>query len=127
MILLQLNDISKSFDGEDIFTREFRSKTGERIGVVGRNGAGKSTLMKIIAGVEDYDSGHISKIKNLRMGYLTQQMTLNSSASVFEEMSKPFEHLKKWNLIREETNWLVIMHLTTIPKNINNIWNAMNL
>ena len=73
---------------------EFRSKTGERIGVVGRNGAGKSTLMKIIAGVEDYDSGHISKIKNLRMGYLTQQMTLNSSASVFEEMSKPFEHLK---------------------------------
>ncbi|WP_145464683.1 ribosomal protection-like ABC-F family protein [Staphylococcus haemolyticus] len=108
MILLQLNDISKSFDGEDIFTRvNFEVKTGERIGVVGRNGAGKSTLMKIIAGVEDYDSGHISKIKNLRMGYLTQQMTLNSSASVFEEMSKPFEHLKKMELlIREETNWL---------------------
>ena len=54
-------------------------------------------------------------------------MTLNSSASVFEEMSKPFEHLKMELLIREETNWLVIMHLTTIPKNINNIWNAMNL
>lgn len=108
MILLQLNDISKSFDGEDIFTRvNFEVKTDERIGVVGRNGAGKSTLMKIIAGVEDYDSGHISKIKNLRMGYLTQQMTLNSSASVFEEMSKPFEHLKKMELlIREETNWL---------------------
>lgn len=108
MILLQLNDISKSFDDEDIFTRvNFEVKTGERIGVVGRNGAGKSTLMKIIAGVEDYDSGHISKIKNLRMGYLTQQMTLNSSASVFEEMSKPFEHLKKMELlIREETNWL---------------------
>lgn len=108
MILLQLNDISKSFDGEDIFTRvNFEVKTGERIGVVGRNGLGKSTLMKIIAGVEDYDSGHISKIKNLRMGYLTQQMTLNSSASVFEEMSKPFEHLKKMELlIREETNWL---------------------
>lgn len=108
MILLQLNDISKSFDGEDIFTRvNFEVKTGERIGVVGRNGAGKSTLMKIIAGVEDCDSGHISKIKNLRMGYLTQQMTLNSSASVFEEMSKPFEHLKKMELlIREETNWL---------------------
>lgn len=108
MILLQLNDISKSFDGEDIFTRvNFEVKTGERIGVVGRNGAGKSTLMKIIAGVEDYDSGHISKIKNLCTGYLTQQMTLNSSASVFEEMSKPFEHLKKMELlIREETNWL---------------------
>ena len=64
MILLQLNDISKSFDGEDIFTDvNFEVKTGERIGVVGRNGAGKSTLMKIIAGVENYDSGHISKSK----------------------------------------------------------------
>ena len=108
MILLQLNDISKSFDGEDIFTDvNFEVKTGERIGVVGRNGAGKSTLMKIIAGVENYDSGRISKIKNLTMGYLTQQMTLNSEATVFEEMSKPFEHIKKIeNLIKDETDWL---------------------
>lgn len=108
MILLQLNDISKSFDGEDIFTNvDFEVKTGERIGVAGRNGAGKSTLMKIIAGVEDYDSGHISKIKNLKIGYLTQQMTLDSNATVFEEMSKPFEHIKNMELlIKQETDWL---------------------
>ncbi|OFV10657.1 ABC-F family ATP-binding cassette domain-containing protein [Staphylococcus sp. HMSC13A10] len=108
MILLQLNDISKSFDGEDIFTNvDFEIKTGERIGVVGRNGAGKSTLMKIIAGTEDYDSGHISKIKNLKIGYLTQQMTLDSNATVYEEMSKPFEHIKNIeSLIKEETDWL---------------------
>ncbi len=108
MILLQLNDISKSFDGEDIFTNvDFEVKTGERIGVVGRNGAGKSTLMKIIAGTEDYDSGLISKIKNLKIGYLTQQMTLDSNATVYEEMSKPFEHIKNIeSLIKEETDWL---------------------
>lgn len=108
MILLQLNDISKSFDGEDIFTNvDFEVKTGKRIGVVGRNGAGKSTLMKIIAGTEDYDSGHISKIKNLKIGYLTQQMTLDSNATVYEEMSKPFEHIKNIeSLIKEETDWL---------------------
>lgn len=108
MILLQLNDLTKSFDGEDIFNNvDFEVKTGERIGIVGRNGAGKSTLMKIIASVEDYDSGHISKSKNLKLGYLTQQMTLNTDQTVFEEMSKPFEAMKKLEQeMKLETDWL---------------------
>ena len=47
MILLQLNHISKSFDGEDIFTDvDLEVKTGKRIGIVGRNGAGKSNEWK---------------------------------------------------------------------------------
>lgn len=108
MILLQLNDISKSFDGEDIFNDvNVEIKTGERIGIVGRNGAGKSTLMKIIAGVEGYDDGHISKIKNLKLGYLTQQMTLITTSTVIQEMSKPFEHIKKLGQqMNNETDWL---------------------
>jgi ATP-binding cassette subfamily F protein 3 len=108
MILLQLNDITKSFDGDDIFNNvDLEVKTGERIGIVGRNGAGKSTLMKIIAGVEDYDSGHISKIKNLKMGYLTQQMTLNTNQTVIAEMTKPFEHIKEMQeQMKFETDWL---------------------
>ncbi len=97
MILLQLNHISKSFDGEDIFNDvDFEVKTGERIGIVGRNGAGKSTLMKIIAGVENYDSGNLSKIKNLKLGYLTQQMTLNSNATVSKKCQNHLNILNEW-------------------------------
>ncbi|WP_240595087.1 ribosomal protection-like ABC-F family protein, partial [Staphylococcus argensis] len=78
-----------------------------RIGIVGRNGAGKSTLMKIIAGVEDYDSGHISKVKDLKLGYLTQQMTLDTEQTVFEAMSQPFEYIISLEQrMREETEWL---------------------
>ena len=108
MILLQLSRISKSFDGEDIFQDvHFEVQTGQRIGIVGRNGAGKSTLLKIIAGESTYDSGNISKIKDLKVGYLTQQMTLNTNHTVFEEMSKPFEHLKQMEQrMKAETQWL---------------------
>src|SRR5699024_10456238 len=96
MILLQLNDITKSFDGEDIFNDvDFEVKTSVRIGIVGIKYAGKSTLMKIIAGVEDYDIGHVSKSKKLKLGYLTQQMTLNTNQTVIEEMSKPFKSMKQ--------------------------------
>ncbi|MBF1992409.1 ABC-F family ATP-binding cassette domain-containing protein [Staphylococcus schleiferi] len=108
MILMQLSHVTKSFDGEEIFEDvNFEVKTGERIGIVGRNGAGKSTLMKIIAGVENYDSGHISKIKGLKLGYLTQQMTLNTQNTVFEEMAKPFAHVQSISeRMKDETDWL---------------------
>lgn len=108
MILLQLNNVSKSFDGEEIFSDvHFEVKSHEKIGIVGRNGAGKSTLMKIIAGVDGYDSGNVSKIKNLKVGYLTQQMTLDTDHTVWEEMSKPFAYLKQMEQeMQVETNWL---------------------
>ena len=92
MILLQINKLEKSYDGEVIFSDvDFEVKTGERIAIVGRNGAGKTTLMKIIAGVESYDEGNISKGKQVTMGYLTQQMTLDSNDTVMNEMKKPFK------------------------------------
>ncbi|MBI5974802.1 ATP-binding cassette domain-containing protein [Staphylococcus canis] len=108
MILMQLSQVSKSFDGETLFENvNFEIKTGERIGIVGRNGAGKSTLMKLIAGVEGYDEGHISKIKNLRLGYLTQQMTLDTQNTVYEEMSKPFAyHQSLAEKMQYEVEWL---------------------
>lgn len=108
MILLQINKLEKSFDGDVIFSDvDFEVKTGERIAIVGRNGAGKTTLMKIIAGVESYDSGNMSKGKQVSMGYLTQQMTLDSNDTVMNEMKKPFEQVI---LIEEKmkslTDWL---------------------
>lgn len=110
MILLQINKLEKSYDGEVIFSDvDFEVKTGERIAIVGRNGTGKTTLMKIIAGVESYDEGNISKGKQVTMGYLTQQMTLDSNDSVMNEMKKPFKDvINIEDKMKTLTDWLSI-------------------
>lgn len=96
VILLQASNLTKSYSGENIFSNvKFEVKSNDRIAIVGRNGAGKTTLMKILAGTEDYDSGHLSIAKHVNVGYLTQQMTLNAEGTVYEAMKKPFLHIER--------------------------------
>jgi ATP-binding cassette subfamily F protein uup len=58
--------------------------TGERVGVVGRNGDGKTTLLRLLAGLEEPDTGRISRTRGLHLGYLTQGDDLRASATVRE-------------------------------------------
>src|SRR6185369_4586333 len=55
---------------------------GDRIGMVGRNGSGKSTFLKIMAGELIPDSGEIIRRKDLVIGYLPQDFTLNPDLNV---------------------------------------------
>ncbi|WP_093062149.1 ABC-F family ATP-binding cassette domain-containing protein [Psychrobacillus sp. OK028] len=94
MIVLQVNQITKSFNGEDILTNvKLEVQDRDRVALVGRNGAGKSTLLKIIAGEMSYDSGEIIMPKNIRLGYLEQHAGLESKLTIWEEMKKIFSHL----------------------------------
>lgn len=56
---------------------------GDRIGLVGRNGAGKSTFLKIISGILQPDNGGIAKRKDLVIGFLSQEFTLDESRNVY--------------------------------------------
>ncbi len=59
---------------------------GDRIGLVGRNGAGKSTFLKIISGLMPPDSGEVAKKKNLVIGFLSQEFTLDESLNVYDNI-----------------------------------------
>ncbi|SFQ72597.1 ATP-binding cassette, subfamily F, member 3 [Psychrobacillus psychrotolerans] len=94
MIVLQVNQITKSFNGEDILTNvKLEIQDRDRVALVGRNGAGKSTLLKIIAGEMSYDSGEIIMPKNIRLGYLEQHAGLESKLTIWDEMKTIFSHL----------------------------------
>src|SRR5664280_14686 len=58
----------------------------DRIGLVGRNGAGKSTFLKIISGIIPPDSGEVAKKKDLVIGFLSQEFTLDESRTVYENI-----------------------------------------
>lgn len=59
---------------------------GDRIGLVGRNGAGKSTFLKILAGLFASDAGEVAKRKDLVVGFLSQEFTLNDNKTVAENI-----------------------------------------
>ncbi len=59
---------------------------GDRIGLVGRNGAGKSTFLKILSGWMQPDRGELAKRKELEVGFLSQEFTLNDIKSVRENI-----------------------------------------
>jgi ATP-binding cassette subfamily F protein 3 len=96
MIILQVNELSKSFGAESILSNvKLEVQSRERVALVGRNGAGKSTLLKIITGEMSYDSGNLIIPKDVSLGYLAQDTGLESSLSIWDEMLTVFSSLRK--------------------------------
>jgi ATP-binding cassette subfamily F protein uup len=72
--VLTANDLSRSYGARSVLGGvSFTLEEGERVGLVGPNGAGKSTLGRILAGVEEADSGSVVTRRGLRVGYLPQE------------------------------------------------------
>ena len=85
--MLNLTNISVSFGGRDLYKNiSFQINSKDKIGIVGKNGAGKSTLLKLITGDQQPTSGSIQKQNMLTVGYLPQELKVNSSNSILEEV-----------------------------------------
>ncbi len=59
---------------------------GDRIGVVGRNGDGKTTLIRMLAQLEEPDTGRVTHVGGLRLGVLTQHDSLDPTATIRHEV-----------------------------------------
>ncbi len=94
--MLNIHNLSVSFGGTYLFEEvTFRLGAGDRVGLVGKNGAGKSTMLKILAGDFKPDSGTIATEKEVKIGFLRQDIDFEQGRSVLDEAYQAFEEIKK--------------------------------
>ncbi len=104
-MILALNKASLFFGGRAIFDEiGFQINPGDRIGLVGRNGAGKSTLLKLIAGDYALDGGSMSMAKEVRIGFLRQDLKMDMHKTIVQIARSAFEEVEKINVRIEEIN-----------------------
>jgi ATP-binding cassette, subfamily F, member 3 len=89
--MIQLSDLTKTFGDRVLFDHvTWQITDRERVGLCGPNGAGKTTLLKMMAGLDEPDSGAILKPNALTVGYLPQDGLDHSGRSLFHEASSAF-------------------------------------
>ena len=94
--MIAVNNLTISFGSRYLFKSVyFNINLNDRIGLVGRNGTGKSTLLKLVAGIEQPDSGQISMPKDFQIGYLPQEGIVESAMTVFDETMSALNHILK--------------------------------
>ncbi len=87
MNLISIENLSKAYSEKQLFKDiNFGINDGDKIGLIGINGTGKTTFLKIIAGMEESDTGRIIKGTNANIEYLPQDIDFDLDATVVEQV-----------------------------------------
>jgi len=95
--MISINDLTFLIGSRALYDEaNWHIKPGERIGLIGANGTGKSTLLKIIVGEYAPSSGSVSMSKDLKIGYLNQDLlSYESHHTILHVAMEAFERQNK--------------------------------
>ncbi len=94
--MMNIHNLSISFQGEYLFEDiTFKLGNGDRIGLIGKNGAGKSTMLKILSKEMEPDTGQIAADKELKIGFLKQDIDFVLGRTVLDEAYEAFTEIKQ--------------------------------
>ena len=86
-MLLSAEQLSINFGSRQLLQDvDFYLNEGDKTGVIGINGTGKSTFLKVLAGLVQPDSGHISRRPNLQVSYLPQNPEMDDDRTILEQV-----------------------------------------
>jgi len=91
--------------GTDLFSGiTFKLNKGDRIGLIGKNGAGKSTLLKVLSKDIETSGGTMAFDKDVRMGFLRQDIDFVEGRTILEEAYQAFEEIKEIEVKLDDIN-----------------------
>ncbi len=87
MNIMTVESLAKSYGDKILFQdASFGMEDRDKIGIIGVNGTGKSTFLKIIAGLEEPDSGQVVIGNSVRVRYLAQNPPYDPDATVLRQV-----------------------------------------
>lgn len=120
--MLNVHNLSISFQGDDLFNNiTYRVGKKDRIGLIGKNGAGKSTMLKILSKEMEPDTGEIATDKDLKIGFLKQDIDFEEGRTVLEETYEAFVEIKIIESKIENINNELINNENTESKEYNQL------
>jgi len=94
--VLTVSQLNRAFGGQRVFEdASWFVGDGDRVALVGANGSGKSTLLRMVAGIEEPDSGNIVLPKGTTVGYLPQDGLETRGRTVLAEALDAFTEVRE--------------------------------
>ena len=101
-IIIEAENISKSFDKKVVDSFSYLLKEDDRIGIVGVNGAGKSTLLNLLSKKIEPDSGNVIVGKTISLGYFTQEnIDLDENIRVIDYITEDANVIASSNILED--------------------------
>ena len=114
-MLINIKNLSKTYVTEKILDDvDLIVEDTDKIGLIGNNGSGKTTLFKILLNEISSDSGEIYMKKNIKIGYLEQQLDIHSEDTLYNECQEIFK-----DIIAMEKDLRKLEHAISDPDNQN--------
>ena len=132
MNLISIENLSKAYNEKQVLKDiSLGINEGDKIGLIGINGTGKTTFLKIIAGMEEPDTGRIIKGNNVNIEYLLQDIDFDLEVTVVEQVfrgnSKNIQLVRRYEeaILNPNTKSEEILKLTEEMDNAN-AWDLEN-